>query len=340
MPCADLNRTLEFFIETLGFRLETIFPADAPQTAVISGYGLNLRLEETNEVYPVRINLIGDFGENAGEILSPDGARIFLINEKNALEIPDAVREFVVSKIGAENSFTVGRAGMLYRDLIPSRLNGRYIASHIRIETGGAVADYVHYHKIRFQMIYCVAGWARLVYEDFGEPFVMKAGDCVLQPPEIRHRVLECSDQFEVVEIGSPAMHETFAEHEMDLPNATVNRERVFGNQRFAHHVAANADWTNSRVQGFTERDTGIADATGGLADVRVFRAISDASFAVRHAGEFLFYFVLNGNVRLSGSTEKNYSLEKYDCFVLPAENDFLIEAAQGAEMLRVRLPA
>jgi quercetin dioxygenase-like cupin family protein len=40
-------------------------------------------------------------------------------------------------------------------------------------------------------MIYCHRGWVRVVYEDQGEPFVMHPGDCVLQPPGIRHRVLE-----------------------------------------------------------------------------------------------------------------------------------------------------
>ena len=37
---------------------------------------------------------------------------------------------------------------MLYRDLIPSRLGGRYIASHITIAEGGPVADWVHFHRI------------------------------------------------------------------------------------------------------------------------------------------------------------------------------------------------
>jgi hypothetical protein len=47
----------------------------------------------------------------------------------------------------------------------------------------------------------------------------MMAGDMVLQPPGIRHRVLESSPGLEVVEISCPALHETFADHEMELPN-------------------------------------------------------------------------------------------------------------------------
>src|SRR5678816_2907520 len=54
----------------------------------------------------------------------------------------------------ADDDWHVGRAGMEYRDLLPDRLGGRLIASHIRIRDGGPVPDYVHYHAIDFQLIY------------------------------------------------------------------------------------------------------------------------------------------------------------------------------------------
>ena len=44
LPCKDLDATLAFFTERLGFRLETIHPADDPSVAVISGYGVRLEL--------------------------------------------------------------------------------------------------------------------------------------------------------------------------------------------------------------------------------------------------------------------------------------------------------
>lgn len=84
--------------------------------------------------------------------------------------------------------------------------------------------DYVHFHKVRFQMIYCYKGWVRVVYEDQGPPLVMRAGDCVLQPPRIRHRVLESSPGLEVIEIGCPAEHETFADHDLQLPTPVVQQ--------------------------------------------------------------------------------------------------------------------
>lgn len=341
LPCIDLNQTLEFFVERLGFRLEMIFPADAPVVAVVSGYGTSLRLENSFEKLPLTINLIGNFSDELErEIYSPDGVCVRLLDEKSEIEIPKMVQEFVISTLENENAWSVGRAGMLYRDLIPSRLGGRFIASHIRIPVGGDVPDYVHFHKIRFQMIFCLAGWAKLVYEDQGTIFTMNAGDCVLQPPEIRHRVLESSNNFEVLEIGCPAVHETRADFDLHLPNDKYLPERIFGNQRFIHHCAENSVWKRAEFEGFEERDTRISAATENLADVRVLRAVAEASFAVKHSDEFRFFFVLRGNLNLSDETGKIYHLGKNDSFVLPMDVAYLIEAEKDFEIVQVKLPA
>ena len=98
--------------------------------------------------------------------------------------------EFVVRRLVDQAPWIIGRAGMHYRDLIPNRLGGSIIASHIRIPDGGPVPDTVHYHTVGFQLIFCYRGWVDLVYEDQGEPFRLFAGNCVIQPPEIRHKVL------------------------------------------------------------------------------------------------------------------------------------------------------
>ena len=339
LPCENLNRSLEFFIERLGFRVEIIFPADAPVVAVISGYGVNLRLEESIEKQTLKLNLIGDFpAEIEREIVSPDGVRVRLIDAESKIEIPESTNEFVVSILDGDDSWSVGRAGMLYRDLIPGRLGGRFVASHIRIPVGGEVPDYVHFHKIRFQMIYCLAGWAKLVYESQGAPFTMNAGDCVLQPPEIRHRVLESSDNFEVLEIGCPAIHETFADHELLLPNEHFAPEKIFGGQTFRHHIAENAAWETSEIENFEIRDTGINKATGNLADVRILRAIANTDLSVKHSGEFLFFFVAQGNLELSDGAGEVYQFEKGGSFVLPKDGEYSIKAAPQLELIRVKL--
>jgi len=83
-----------------------------------------------------------------------------------------------VQDVASDDSWGAGRAGMQYRDLIPDRLGGKYIASHIRIKDGGPVPDYVHHHHVKFQMIYCYKGWVRVVYEDQGQPIVMHRRAC------------------------------------------------------------------------------------------------------------------------------------------------------------------
>lgn len=336
VTCKSLSRTLEFFTEKLDFRLEMIFPADAPSTAVISGFGTTLRLKESNEIQPVTLYLSGDFPFQKS--IEFENMR-FIFEDRNALlVIPEGHSELVISTLKSENAWHKGRAEMEYRDLIPSRLGGRFIASHIRIAKGGPVSDYVHFHQVRFQMIFCLSGWARLVYEDQGAPLLMKAGDCILQPPEIRHQVLECSDHFEVLEIGSPAVHPTFVDYQMNLPNDKFNPERIFSEQSFVHHIAEKGVWTASEFENIESCDTRIGEASKGLAEVRTLRATANTNFLITHSGEFLFFFVLQGNLNLSDQTGKTYRLEKGSGFVLPKDSEYLIEAIKGSKMVRVSL--
>lgn len=309
----DLAETLDFFTRRLGFRVDMIVPADAPEIAVISGQGMTLRLETGR---PARL-------------------------AESPIDPPSGGQRLIISRLNADNAWNVGRAGMQYRDLIPGRLGGRFIASHIRIPGGGETPDYAHYHKVRFQMIYCKAGWARVVYEDQGPPFTLETGDCVLQPPEIRHRVLESSPGLEVIEIGCPAVHETWADHELQLPTRQVSPERIFGGQRFVRHRASAAQWTPWRLDGFETRETGIAAATNGLAGARVVRATAEtAAPADGHAGEFLFLFVLQGALNLDSHAQGNHQLQAGDSCVIPAGMGYTLRAGAGLELLEVSLPA
>ena len=193
----------------------------------------------------------------------------------------DAPREVLLSrndhqvKLTSKNrlrtsnvEWATGRAGMMYRDLVPDRLGGGVIASHIRIVNGGEVPDRVHYHKIDFQIIYCLKGAIRVVYEDQGAPFWLEPGDCVLQPPEIRHRVLEAKAGSEVIEITSPAEHETWFDHEMALPTGHVRSEHVFRTQRFLRHFGADAEWKTEDTSGMATAPTGISSAGAGAPEV------------------------------------------------------------------------
>ncbi len=350
LPCPDLAAELAFFTGQLGFKVAMIMPADAPAIAVINGHGVTLRLEQqklprghlANQT-PLTLRLLCDDAALAGrELVAPGGTRIELVPAQNPVTIPDGSNEFVLTRMNAD--WGVGRAGMQYRDLIPSRLGGRFIASHIRIPTGGPVPDYVHFHKIRFQMIFCKAGWTRLVYEDQGDEFILEAGDCVLQPPEIRHRVLEASAGLEVIEIGCPALHETFADQVMALPTGRTLPGRDFGGQRFVRHIAKEARWTawpSLQGAGFESRDLGIGDATDGLAGVRVVRAQAEArTDQAAHRGEFFFLFVLQGVLDLESAKLGDHALGAGDCCVIPSGAAFALRAHAGAEFLEVALPA
>jgi len=265
-------------LRAAGFRIDVIYPADDPHTVLLSKERERVRLSK------------------------PDATPL-------PAGLPPFEPEFVLTKAGAAAG--QGRAGMLYRDLIPSRLGGRYIASHISIPGGGPVSDWVHYHRIALQMIYVRRGWVRVVYQDQGEPFAMNEGDLVLQPPELRHRVLESSGALEVVEITAPAAHETFADHEMTLPRGE-RREGLYSGQRFLHHVAETTPWTP--FLGAEAQDTQMLAATGGLCEVRTMRPADATSLDFpSHDGELVFGFVLDGRAKLNGK-----SLAATDAFVIP----------------------
>jgi mannose-6-phosphate isomerase-like protein (cupin superfamily) len=326
LPCEDLAASLEFF-GALGFRIETIFPADDPRVASLFGHGLRIRLAPGGEA-PGLIRLPIEAWQGAGErpAAAPNGTRIEFFETDAPPVIPPLQPAFLISRFDAKAS-NPGRAGMLYRDLIPGRLGGRYIASHIVVPDGGPVADWVHYHRVRVQFLVCRRGRARLVYEDQGEPFLFEAGDCVLQPSLIRHRVLETSPGFEVVEVACPALHETLADHDLPLPNSRLDPERDFGGQRFLHSRAARTPWLPFGDAGFERRDTGLLTASAGLADAFVLRPAIARNFADSgHHSELLLGFVMEGSATLA--TEERNELGGGDAFIIPPGHGWGIERA------------
>ncbi len=319
VPCPDINEALRFFRERLGFRLDAIAPADDPSVALVSSHGLALVLQS--------------------EAHDDADASLRMLTE--GPHVPALAPSLVVTR-NDDAAWKTGRAGMRYRDLIPDRQGGRFVASHIRIESGGPVPDDVHFHDVRFQTIYCVNGWVTVVYEDQGPPFTLRAGDCVLQPPKIRHRVLEASAGLEVVELACPARHPTCLDHELALPTNTVAGDRSFDGQRFVRHGAASATWSPSGVGGFECRDTGIHDATGGLADVRVMRRTRETIEREprSHDLELSFGFVLAGGLTLRLGETSTERLEPGDAFVVPAGRPHAWAAAtDDVELLAVSLP-
>jgi hypothetical protein len=97
-----------------------------------------------------------------------------------------------------------------YRDLgIAAATHGLATASVIKFVP--PCTDEVrqrHTHAVHFQMIYVLKGWLKSEFEGQGT-HLMKQGSCWIQPPNIRHTVLDYSDDCEVLEVVLPADFET-----------------------------------------------------------------------------------------------------------------------------------
>ncbi len=346
LPSRDVHADLAFFRERLGFRLDSVFPADDPTEMVLSGHGVRIRLERDAAVAPGVIRLHCEdpdtFSGGEKELYAPSGTRIEFRDLHPRLRCPPARHALVVQRQGAEGcNWGIGRAGMHYRDLIPGRLGGAIIASHIRIPEGGPVPDDVHYHIAAFQLIFCYRGWVDLVYEDQGPPFRLEAGDCLIQPPQIRHRVLESSVGLEVIEIAVPAEHLTRLDHTMELPTCRVLPQRDFNGQRFCRHAAREAVWNPARLPGFSACDTGIASATEGLANAQVVRRAGAADTPeTSHDADIFFAFVLEGTMTLRVPERETCALRAGDAFVVPPGLRYAYEHCKdNLELLEVSLP-
>ena len=101
-----------------------------------------------------------------------------------------------------------------YRDLgISEASNGDYKAHILRVKKNFKGDQEMHttgFHKhmVDFQMYYVLNGWVKFIYDGEGE-LTFKKGDCVMAPGAIKHNELSCSDDFEALEILSPAKHDT-----------------------------------------------------------------------------------------------------------------------------------
>ena len=91
-----------------------------------------------------------------------------------------------------------------YRDLgIHKATQGRVVAHVIRAAAGQDFSSQAHLHHTTFQMVYVLKGWIEFEYQDQGV-VRLEAGDCVHQPPGIRHRECGPSADVHVLEIVMP----------------------------------------------------------------------------------------------------------------------------------------
>jgi uncharacterized RmlC-like cupin family protein len=94
-----------------------------------------------------------------------------------------------------------------YRDLGIAKATKGMVRAHVIKMVPPCDPDEVskrHFHEVEFQMIYVLKGWIKGEYEGAGE-VTMREGSCWLQPPKIKHAVLDYSDDCELLEIIMPA---------------------------------------------------------------------------------------------------------------------------------------
>ena len=196
----------------------------------------------------------------------------------------------------------------------------------------------VHFHTIGFQLIYCYKGWVKLVYEDQGEPFILNEGDCVNQPPQIRHQVLEASDNLEVIEIGIPAVHMTTIDHEMKLPNDEINLDRIFKGQKFRRFIKDENDWEKTATNGLQKLSTQMEDYTGNIANINVFKTDLNTLENLSTTSDINFFFILKGKCIINSNLQAE-KLSIGDAFVLPKNSAYsLTECSEKLEMLSVEI--
>jgi quercetin dioxygenase-like cupin family protein len=88
--------------------------------------------------------------------------------------------------------------------------DGRAVMHVIRARGGHQAGGEWHRHSVQLQLVYVLKGWVRFEYEGQGE-VTLRAGSCVHQPPGIRHREIEHSEDLELIEIVLPADFQTTA---------------------------------------------------------------------------------------------------------------------------------
>ena len=123
-------------------------------------------------------------------------------------QLSDVTRTFAVSRSTGDADFETNglRPYAKYRDFGFAKATEGMVHAHV-IKLIGPCTDDVrkrHMHGVHLQMVYCLQGWMKIEHEGQGE-MLMKAGDAWLMPPNIKHTVLDYSDDCQNLEITVPA---------------------------------------------------------------------------------------------------------------------------------------
>ena len=134
-------------------------------------------------------------------------------SDKKASDYQDWPKQvFHVSHLEDDSFKTDGfRPWALSRDMGMVEATGGMVDVHVNRRARPFNAKDIshrHFHNVHYQMVYVLKGWVKNEFEGHGE-FLMKEGSCWLQPPKIKHTVLDFSDDLEILEVIIPANYDT-----------------------------------------------------------------------------------------------------------------------------------
>ena len=157
--------------------------------AGLPGQGLRVRSEKGRAGAPGTVRILTEEDVWAGggrRRMGPKGTRVEIDQANPPLVLPPTEHAFVVRRRAEQAPWIIGRAEMQYRDLVPSRLGGAMIASHIRIPDVGHVPYLVHFTTAGFPLLFCNTGRGKRGYADQGTPNRLTPGDWFNHTPENR----------------------------------------------------------------------------------------------------------------------------------------------------------
>ena len=122
-----------------------------------------------------------------------------------------ARQRFSVKHERAEDFDAGLRSYAKYRDLDLAKATTGMVQAHVIQMVPPCdpkVVSKWHYHDVNLQFIYVLNGWIKNEFKGQGV-HTMKKGTCWLQPPKIKHRVLDYSPDCELLEVVLHADFET-----------------------------------------------------------------------------------------------------------------------------------
>lgn len=253
------------------------------------------------------------------------------------------LRTSIINQELDDERWTPLRGASKQRQLIPEGYPGEMAAIHFQAALPSTLNNSVHFHDLKFQLLYVRRGSITMAYESQGPSLDLVEGDCVLQPPHQRHAVIDSSGDLELIEFYGPRNHRIEEDSDLILPSSQIDPARLFAGQRFELRRKRNDDWQPWQTIGCLHRPMGFNVASQGLVDAEVVRMHDAMQIQMKTAqAAFSFFFVLAGSFQLSiAGAQSNQSLRINDSFLIAPQSQLSIaQISEDAEILVITTPS